>query len=249
VLAPGDDVEDDALLFVLRGKARVSILGIPIREIKAGETIGQLKYLGLPALPSRAEIVAVTAMDVVSVPRQPMLEALEDERYEDDVVRFKDAQKVLNGGEVTDKFGFPTGGGGVFATDCIEKSEVLCACDAPFVAQIGQLVEDFIFWPGEKLFEQGGVGEWMYFIQAGRVRMEVLGMKTVEYVDAYGTIGDLAVLGQVSAHTATAIADTYTWARALHRNLINRALASFPSEERRLRGAAESGTVGLFDDE
>merc|ERR1711988_968984 len=106
-------------------------------------------------------------------------------------------------------FGFPIGGGGVFATDCVEKSEIFQACSEAFVSQIPGLVEDMAFFPGDVLYKQGEEGEVMYFIQAGRVRMKTFGVKKLDYADAGATIGDMAVLGHIAGHGQTATAETH----------------------------------------
>mmetsp|Transcript_41730 Transcript_41730/g.120563 ORF Transcript_41730/g.120563 Transcript_41730/m.120563 type:complete len:1127 (-) Transcript_41730:46-3426(-) len=247
VQAAGSFIEDDMLLFLLRGEVKVSILGIYIRHLKAGEAIGVLRYMDLDTPTSNVEIVATEACDVLAVRKSTMADALSEEKYEDDLAPYKNAQRVLGGGPILDAFGFPIGGGSKYRPDCIEKSEVLQACSETFVAQMPQLVEEIAFWPGEKLFSQGDVGHFMFFIKAGRVRLEVLGRKKHEVVGGGATIGDMACLEQVPYHTETAYAETHVWARVLHRKLIRRALASFPEEEKRLLGSASGGT-GVFAD-
>jgi len=249
ILAAGARVEDDALLFILRGEARISILGIHTRTLGVGDCIGVHRFLELNCPLGQAEYTAVESCDILALQRSSMAEALDDDRYEDEMQPYKNGKRVLGGGDILDAFGFPIGGGAKFCPDCIEKSEVFSVCSQQFVAQIPQLVEDIAYWPGEKLYSQGDIGTFMYFIQAGRVRLEVLGRKEHEIVDGGATIGDMACLGQVSSHVETAIAETHCWIRVLHRRLLQRALSSFPEEERRLTGSAGNGNVGLFDDD
>eukprot|EP00928_Gymnodinium_smaydae_P013673 TRINITY_DN14974_c0_g1_i1.p1 TRINITY_DN14974_c0_g1~~TRINITY_DN14974_c0_g1_i1.p1 ORF type:complete len:1193 (+),score=262.83 TRINITY_DN14974_c0_g1_i1:321-3581(+) len=237
VLAKEESVEDDNLLLILRGEVQVQIMGYPTRKLGPGDTLGLLRYLDLPYPPSPAEYIAVTAVDAMCIPRKPMFDSLEDPRFDEAVHHFKTAVKVLGGGEVVDAFGFPMGGGGVFMPDCVEQSEIFAACSKPFVNQIGTLVEDVAFFPGQEIFKQGGAGEVMYFIQAGRVRTKMIGLKKDEFVDGGGVIGNMAVLGQVAGHPHTAIAETHVWARSLNKTLLYRALKSFPADEHRIQGA------------
>ena len=37
---------------------------------------------------------------------------------------------------------------------------------------MAEIVEDLAFWPGERLYTQYEEGDMMYFIRAGRVRLE-----------------------------------------------------------------------------
>jgi CRP-like cAMP-binding protein len=251
ILVPGDTAPDDALLFIVRGKARISIMGMEVRILNTGDTIGMHRFLLLPCGPSVADIVAVEPCDILSVQRSTIEVALQDDRIEEAMSKFRQAASVLGGGAILDAFGFPVGGVEArLATDCIETSEVFRVCSESFVAQIPTLLEERAYWPGERLYEQFGDGEFMFFIQAGRVRLQVLGRKEDEIVNAGSTLGDMACLGQVSNHVETAVAETHVWARGLHRRLLQRALMSFPEEERRLTGAAqEKGAGGLFDDE
>jgi len=248
ILGVGSTVEDDMLLFLLRGEVKVSILGIETRRLGVGDVIGVHRFLGLDAPPSNAEIMATSACDVMAVRRSTMLEALSEEKYEDDLAPYKNAQRVLGGGDILDAFGFPIGGGSKYSPQCIEKSEVFKVCSEQFVAQMPQLVEEMAFWPGEKLFSQGDVGHFMFFIKAGRVRLEVLGRRKHEIVGGGAVVGDMAALEQVPCHTETAYAETHVWARMLHRKLLRRALSSFPEEEKRLLGAASAGLGGVLGD-
>lgn len=246
VLEKGEGVMDDCLLLILRGEVQVSALGISTRKIGAGDTLGLFPYLNLPQLDSPCEFRAITAVDAICIPRGPMFDALQDDRYDDDVQKFKQAIKVFGGGEVLDQFGFPVGGGGVFAVDCVETSDIFAACSEEFRSQIGQLVEDRPFFPGEIIFNQGDTGNFMYFIQAGRCRIKTFGLKAHEWTDAGATLGDMAVLGVTNGYPNTAIAETYVWMRCLHKKLLDRALASFPGDERRMQGKASGGGGGTF---
>lgn len=130
--------------------------------------------------------------------------------------------------------------------DCVEESEVFGACSETFVEQIPLLVEDLAFWPGEKIYNQYDKGNFMYFIRAGRCRLEILGRKDHELVDAGTTLGEMAVLDQVPHYVETAVAETHVWVRALHKKLLLRSLSSFPEEEKSLRGQARGGGGGTF---
>eukprot|EP00927_Polykrikos_kofoidii_P036109 TRINITY_DN30521_c0_g1_i1.p1 TRINITY_DN30521_c0_g1~~TRINITY_DN30521_c0_g1_i1.p1 ORF type:complete len:1153 (-),score=195.98 TRINITY_DN30521_c0_g1_i1:570-4028(-) len=247
VLRKGEFIADGGLLLILRGEVQVSILGIKTRVLGPGDTLGLLGYLDLPVCPSACEYISISAVDALAIPRGPMLDALEDDRYDEEVQLFKRNKNVFAGGQITDEYNFPIGGGGVFATDCVEKSELFQACSKPFVKQIGNLVEDIPFFAGEVLFSQGDDGDMMYFIQAGRVRLKTLGVKKEDFADAGAVLGDMAVLGQTSGHTCMAIAESAVWARALHKSLLDRALASFPGDARGLQGTANNNEPGLFD--
>lgn len=241
VLGKDETIPDDALLLVLRGTIDVSIMGFKTRSIGPGETIGLTRYLDLPTPPNPCEFKAVTAVDAICLSRGPIYAALDDVRHEDATGKFKRALKEFGGGEVVDDFGFPMGCGGVFATDCVEQSDIFSLCSKAFVSQIGSLVEDVTFFPGEKMFDQGAPGTCMYFIQAGRVRTKMIGIKKDEFVDAPDTIGDMACLGQTVGHICTAIAETHVWARCLDRQLLQRALKSFPNDMNRILGSTGKG--------
>lgn len=241
VLNKEESVEDDALLLILRGDVQVYVMGIETHTLGPGDTLGLLQYLDLHVPPSPCEYMALTAVDAICIPRGPMKEALADDRYEDTVLKFKRAIKVFSGGEVTDEFGFPIGGGGTFATDCVETSEVFAACSKPFVNSIGSLVEDISFFPGEYLFKQGDVGNAMYCVQAGRIKTTITGVKKPEFIDAGGTVGEMAVLGQTPGHACTAVAETHVWARVLHKRLLDRALKAYPGDVHRMGGAKGGG--------
>lgn len=247
LLAHGARNEEDMLLFIQRGEVRVTILGIEVRTLGIGDTIGVHWYLGLDAPASNAEIVAITPCDVLAVRRTTMAQALQEEKYEDDLMPYKNGQRVLGGGDILDAFGFPIGGGAKYSPHCIERSEVLKVCSEQFVCQIPQLVEELAFWPGEKLFSQGDMGDFMYFVKSGRVRLEVLGRKKHETVRGGAVLGEMTCLDQVPYNVESAFAETHVWVRVLHKRLLRRALSSFPEEERRLLGAA-SGGGGLFGD-
>jgi len=246
ILHPGEDFERDMLLFILRGKVRVTILGIETRTLGIGDCINIPRFLGLDAPPSTAEIVAIEPCDALAVRRETMEEALGEEQYEDDLAEYKNGQRVLGGGDILDSFGFPIPGGSMHSPLCIENSEVFRACSPTFVAQMPNLVEEICFWPGEKLFSQGEDGTFMFFIKSGRVRLEMLGRKKHEIVGGGSVVGEMACLDQVPFHHETAIAETYVWARVLHKQLLLRVLASFPEEERRLKGSGRGSGPGLF---
>jgi len=248
ILEKGQEIEDHAVLLVLRGELQISILNIETRKLGPGDTVGLFHYLGLPVAPHQCEIMAVSAVDALCIPRDPMFEALLDDRYDDAVHNFKDTIRILKGGEIVDAFGFPLGGGGVFAEDCVEKAEIFAACSAPFRAQLNLLIEDVVYFPGETLFKEGDDGDVMFFLQSGRVELKTLGSKKNEFADAGACIGDMAVLGQTPGHYATAVAVSAVWARALDKRLLNRAFASFRSDEGRVFGAASAPRVGVFDD-
>jgi len=119
-----------------------------------------------------------------------------------------------------------------FKTDCVETSDVLKACSEHFVTQLPALVDGVAFWPGENIYSQGDEGNFVYFVQAGRVRLKALGRIQHEVV---------------TDHTETAVAETQVWLRALHRKLLRRALQAFPEEERSLHGSAFKGAGGIFE--
>lgn len=238
ILGAGCKIEDDDLLVILRGEVKVSMMGIHIRDLGPGDTIGALRYLGLNCEPAKTDFVCSSSVDALKVSRALMLEALEDERYEDDLVRYKQSVDVFGGAFVRDAYGAPTGGGGVDATDCVETSPILRNCSWDFRLQIPQMVEEVPFWPGEKLYSQDDFGTFMFFIKTGRVRLEMMGIKTPQKVDAGATLGEMAVLDQVGGHTATAFAETHVWARVLHRDMLKRALIAFPADERALYNTA-----------
>jgi len=245
---PGEDVEEDSLLLILRGEVSVSIMGVEVRTLKAGDTIGLLRYLDLPTVPTNTLMVAKTAVDLIRLPRGPMVEAEQNELYEDELQRWFTAKRTLMGGAILDQYGFETGYGGVLKTKCIEESEVLSVCSAGFVAQIPKLVEDMAFYPGEKLCMAGDPADKMYFIQAGRARVQMIGVDD-EFVEPGGTVGEQACIGLISEQPSTAIAETHLWVRVLHTSLLKRALVAFDGEERRLTGARDRGNAGLFDDD
>jgi CRP-like cAMP-binding protein len=249
LLAPGAIVDEGTLLFVLRGEARVLILDTEIATVRAGTTIGTHCFLKLPVVTNpRYEIIASAPTDALILHSDVLFEAMKDDRYEDHMKLFENASRVLAGGDILDAFGFKVDGADAsFNTDCVETSEVLKACSEHFVAQLPALVEDVAFWPGEKIYSQGDEGDFMYFVQAGRVRLEALGRIKHEVVKGGATLGDMACLEQVTGHTETAVAETHVWVRALHRKLIRRALQAFPEEERALLGSASQGAGGVFE--
>lgn len=247
MFGPGDLVDGDSLLMILRGEAVVSIMGIEVRTLKAGDTIGLLRYLKLPVLPSTVTIVAKTACDMIRIPQGPMDEAEENELYEDELLRWFTAKKIFTGGPILDQYGFETGYGGVLADKCIEESDIFSVCSPSFVAQIPNLVEDVLYYPGDVLCTGGDPGDRMFFIQAGRVRVQMIGVDD-EMVEPFGTVGDAACIGLVNEQPSTAIAETHCWARVLHKPLLQRALQAFDGEERKLTGARDRDSAGMFDD-
>eukprot|EP00438_Fugacium_kawagutii_P035199 Skav204733 [mRNA] locus=scaffold1854:107609:121016:+ [translate_table: standard] len=134
----GERVEDDSMLFVLRGELQLVIMGIEVRRIGAGAAgaaaargyVGLHHFMGLECPDPNAE---------VSDQRQStMQKALDDELMEDDMLPRLDciealapavaprpvwstvvggeswytaSQRVLAGGEILDAFGFPVGDG------------------------------------------------------------------------------------------------------------------------------------------
>jgi len=245
--AVGEDVPEQAMLLILRGEAVVSIMGIEVRTLKTGDTIGLLTFLKLPCLRSNVTIIAKTPIDLIRIPQGPMEDAEVNEIYEDELQRWFTAKRTLIGGPILDQYGFETGFGGVLATRCIEDSDVLSVCSEGFRAQVPSLVEDMVFYPGEKLLLAGDPGDRMYFIQAGRVRMQMIGVED-EMVEPGGTVGEHACIGLVNEQPSTAVAETHVWTRVLHKPLLKRALAAFDGEERRLTGARDRESAGIMDD-
>jgi len=174
ILGAGQAVEDDHVFFILRGEVRISVLGIPTRTMGVGASIGVHRFLGLDCPPGQMEIVATSPCDVMALKRETMQWALEEERFEDDLIPYKNGKSILSGGQILDAFGFPIGSA-KFVPTCVEESEVFGACSREFVAQIPKLVEEVAFWPKEVIYRQADVGDFMYFIKAGRVRLEAMG--------------------------------------------------------------------------
>jgi len=246
LLGAGTFIDEGMLYFILRGEVIINILGITTRRLGVGAAIGVPKFLGLECPAGQIEIITTSPCDILALKRETMAVALDDEQYEDDLAPYKKGISVLAGGEILGAFGFAIATA-KYAPQCIEESEVLRACSEPFVAQIPLLVEEMLFWPGEKIYSQGEEGLFMYFVKAGRVRLEAVGRKGHEVVGGGATIGDMACLEQITGHSEDAIAETHVWVRALHRRLLQRALKSFPEEERRLMGSKAGGGPGLFD--
>lgn len=73
--------------------------------------------------------------------------------------------------------------------------------------------------------------------------MKMFGVPRDKFVDAGGTIGEMAVLGQAPGHPTTAIAETYLWVRRLDKKLLDRAIKAYPGDEHRMTVT----TAGLFD--
>mmetsp|Transcript_19636 Transcript_19636/g.34765 ORF Transcript_19636/g.34765 Transcript_19636/m.34765 type:complete len:1205 (-) Transcript_19636:138-3752(-) len=247
ILQPGSQLEDDALLFILRGEFKVKTMGIETRIIPAGGCVGLHQFMGLNPPPVTVTIESTQACDCIMVQRSTMQKALDDELLEDDMLPYTGAVSVLEGGEILDAFGFPIGDGSVKnCPNCIQESEVFRACSEHFVSQIPDLVEERAFWPGEKIYNQFDPGDFMYFVRAGRVRVEVLGKKEPDILDAGCTLGEMAVLDQVPSYCETVTAETHVWVRALHKKLLRRSLSSFPEEEKRMMGQARGGGVSLM---
>jgi len=248
VFGPGEVVPDGCLLLVLRGEVAIRIMDAEIGKYTAGDVIGLMEYLKLPVKPSNTTLVAMTACDLMRIPHEPMDEAEENEIYEDELNRWMTAKRTLNGGAILDQYGFETGYGGVLRESCIEESEVFSVCSPGFVAQIPNLVEDVCYYPEEILCKAGDPGDRMFFIQAGRVRLKMVGVED-EMVEPGGTVGEQACIGLVNEQFCTAVAETHVWARVLHKCLLQRALVAFDGEERRLTGARDRGNAGVFDDD
>merc|ERR1719498_1929229 len=113
---------------ILRGECQVSIMGVPIRTLKPGDTIGLMRYLKLPVVPTVTTIIATTACDFLRIPQHPMDEAEENELYEDELAKWFTSKRTLNGGAILDQYGFETGYGGVLKDRCIEESELFSVC-------------------------------------------------------------------------------------------------------------------------
>lgn len=243
----GERVEDNSMLFVLRGELQLAIMGIEVRRIGAGGYVGLHHFMGLECPEPNVTIRSTQACDCLLLQQSTMQKALDDELMEDDMLPYTASQRVLAGGEILDAFGFPVGDGSAKnMPDCVEQSEVFRACSKSFVAQVAEIVEDLAFWPGEKLYSQYEEGDMMYFIRAGRVRLEVLGRRDPEIVEAGITLGDMAVLDQVPHYVETAYAETHVWVRALHKKLLRRSLSSFPEEERCMLGQVHAANPGIF---
>jgi CRP-like cAMP-binding protein len=247
MFGPGDTVDDDSLLLILRGEVVISIMGIEVRTLKAGDTIGLLRYLKLAVEHSNTTFRATKPCDMMRIPQGPMDEAEVNELFEDELQRWFMAKRTLGGGPILDQYGFDTGHGGVLATRCIEESDVFSVCSPGFVAQIPKLVEDVCFYPGEQICQENTPGDAMWFVKAGRVRVQMIGVPD-EMVEPGGTVGEQACIGLVNEQPSTALAETHVWARVLYKPLLKRALVAFDGEESRLTGARDRGAVGCFDD-
>lgn len=245
--SPGESIEDEAMLFVVRGELQVTIMGIEVRRIAAGGYVGLHHFMGLDCSAPNVTIRSTLACDCLLLQQSTIQKALDDELMEDDMLPYTAAVRVLSGGEILDAFGFPVGDGSAKnVPDCVEKSEVFRACSRSFVSQVAEIVEDLAFWPGETLYLQYDEGNFMYFIRSGRVRLEVLGRKEHEIVEAGTTLGDMAVLDQVPHYVESAYAETHVWVRALNKKLLRRSLSSFPEEERCMLGQVHAANPGIF---
>jgi len=233
MFGPGENVEDDSLLFILRGEAVISIMGIDVRTVKTGDTIGLLRYLKLPVSDTVCTIRATKPCDMIRIPQGPMDDAEENEIYEDELNRWFMAKRTLMGGAILDQYGFETGFGGFLAERCIEDSKVFEVCTRGFVNQIPKLVEDVIFYPGEQLCKEGEPGVCMFFVKAGRVRVQMIGVED-EMVEPGGTVGEHACIGLVNDQPSTAIAETHVWARVLYKPCLKKALMAFDADARNL---------------
>eukprot|EP00747_Dinoflagellata_sp_TGD_P121392 gnl/TRDRNA2_/TRDRNA2_173420_c0_seq1.p1 gnl/TRDRNA2_/TRDRNA2_173420_c0~~gnl/TRDRNA2_/TRDRNA2_173420_c0_seq1.p1 ORF type:complete len:1194 (+),score=226.87 gnl/TRDRNA2_/TRDRNA2_173420_c0_seq1:348-3584(+) len=237
ILAAGSFVENDCLMVMLRGQARVTIFGTEVRILKEGDVIGLQRFMGLEMPSPSTDIHAIDTCDVICLTRKSMDELLANHKYIDDLAKFSQAVRILSGAPIVDALGFPlTEEGKACVPDCVEKSKVFSECRADFVSQIPQFVEDIAYWPGDKLFKHGDPGDFLFFIKVGRVKTKVVGSFEEEVFSAGDNLGETAVLSIGDPHKLTAICETHVWARVLSRKLLVRALKSFPEEEKRLMG-------------
>ncbi|CAJ1371824.1 unnamed protein product [Effrenium voratum] len=245
--SPGEIIDDNSMLFVLRGELSLTIMGIEVRRIGAGGHVGLHHFMELQCPAPNVTIRSTQACDCLLLQQSTIQKALDDELMEDDMLPYTASVRVLEGGEILDAFGFPVGDGSAKnVPDCVEQSEVFRACSKSFVAQIAEIVEDLAFWPGEKIYQQYEEGHFMYFVRAGRIRLEVLGRREPEIVEAGTTLGDMAVLDQVPHYVESAYAETHVWVRVLHKKLLRRSLSSFPEEERSMLGQVHAANPGIF---
>lgn len=240
ILQPGQQLPGNNAYFLLRGELSVSMLGLELRRVRCGEMVGLLAFMGMEVPPAKTEVVAVQTCEFSVVQKRILDEAMKDDEFEDAFAKYRASVSVLAGGPILDAFGFPVteGGGGGPAEDCVQNSTVFAVCDLWFRQEIPQFVEDVAFFPGDQLYKQGEEGKVVYFIRCGRVQLQVLGRKQHVIVGAGATLGDLAILGLTAGQLETAVAETHVWARALHKCLLQRALSSFPEEEKRLYAEA-----------
>eukprot|EP00913_Durusdinium_trenchii_P000992 g915.t1 len=171
------DVVEEAKPVYYRPCSLLYSSGEQVRRIGAGGYVGLHHFMGLECPEPNVTIRSTAACDCLLLQQSTIQKALDDDLMEDDMLPYTASVRVLAGGEILDAFGFPVGDGSAKnVPDCVEQSEVFRACSKSFVAQ----------------------GDMMYFIRAGRVRLEVLGRRDPEVVEAGTTLGDMAVLDQAT---------------------------------------------------
>jgi CRP-like cAMP-binding protein len=103
--------------------------------------------------------------------------------------------------------------------------------DRNFVLELREASEPRLCYPNQTLMKQGQLGDEMYIIRAGSVRVEK-DKKTVVELPSGTVVGELAVLGTDKRRTATVKCQTLCLIRALHADVFHEIVNKFPRAKR-----------------
>lgn len=211
--------EGDWMGIVLMGRLQRRLLHaraeIVIGSSGAGDTIGDLGLFGIH--PTRSfTVVASSPCTVLILGQQDFEDAIARCGGENSLSLFRDSRKMQNLMADTESF---------VNLQCFRN------LDRDFVLTLRENSEPRLCYPNQVLIKEHNMGDEMYVIRSGAVKVEKDGHFVVALPE--GTvIGELAVLGTDKKRTATVTCTSMCLIRALHADVFHEILDRFPRAKR-----------------
>merc|ERR1711959_163660 len=143
----GPIADHDSLFFVMRGEARLEIMGVTCTVLKPGDCHGLMGLLGIESTNNTGTLTATTICDIFVMSRRRFVWALG--RFPEERMNFEDITRTLARERPSETI----------------KSVAFFQNSHPrFVQLLAENVEDKLFWPGNVLCEQGEVGNCMFLL-------------------------------------------------------------------------------------
>lgn len=133
----------------------------------------------------------------------------------------------------------------------LESYSIFKGCSAEFLCALGLFLEERQFQAGTDIITQGELGDYMYFLNFGKVAVAVGDCK-VSQLEAPTVFGEMAVLSSAASgarHSATIRAVTMCLCFVVERQVLLQLFSSFPEEmqiftamsDQRLQALIEKG--------
>lgn len=182
-----------------------------LKEVVAGGTVGEINVLGIRG--DRCATVTATVQSTLLV--------LSRESFKAAVTTPKDAAFIESIGDLRGKAAADSKE--FCYTECFRKLGF-----APdFVAALFGYVERRVLYPGHVLMREGGFGNEMYILDAGRLKVEKAN-KHISTLSDGVSLGELAVLGSDKRWRTTVVCTSPCLVTVLQGDVFNELLEDFP---------------------